>query len=1376
MHLTHLPARRRAAAALALAGLVATVGVVAQPAAARPPQPAHHQKLTAQVEHTLEETPRSDFWVRFSDKPDLSAAASVRDWGERGRAVVAALQDTAQASQADVVAELEAAGVGYESYWLTNAVLVRDGNLALAERLAAEPAVLQIRHTETFSTGDPAPGDEADTNRTDEDPNGAGTTDEATEPTASDAATEGPEWGVRSIGAPAVWSQGITGRGIVIANIDSGVEALHPTLAWSYRGTQPDGTIDNDYSFLDLTGECGGTPCDPHGHGTHTMGTIVGDDHQGNQVGVAPGARWIAANGCATCSDADLIASGEWILQPTRADGSDPDPAMRPHIVNNSWGTLIPSDNPWFSDIIRSWDAAGIFSVWSNGNNAAGGQCRTAGAPGSTPEAYSVGSYGEDGSIAWASSRGPGAGGETKPNIAAPGYLVRSSLPGGKYGILSGTSMAAPHVTGTVALLWSASPHLIGDIEGTKRLLDQTAADVEDTSCGGTAADNNVWGEGALNAAALIAATRGGTATATVSGAVSDADGEPLAARVLVDGPVDREIVAGADGRFSVDVTPGRYTVTATHHGHAGASSTVGVTDAGATADLSLAATPTETVSGRIEDATGRSLDAATVTLLADDARPAAATTSQGRFALTAPRGNYLARVTADLCVGTDTTLVHVDGPESLQSVVDNAIDTAGYMCTGGQDGYRTGNQVLIPGDDEWADEGDKKLTPLRLPFTFPFYNGTYRTAYVSSNGYISFQDGLSDPYANGMPSLNGPNAALYAYWTNLHLGDDAGVYTRRTTVEGTPAVVVEWRNVGYGNGSEPGRVSFSATLRADGTVTVAFGDLPRSPSLRGLGGIIGTENETGTAGLRQEYGLDDDGVEVLLRSGQTIEFSRPPVTYVTGTVTDRNDGKPVENAKVRVTADGEQAAPEVRTAADGSYTVAVPVGRATVGVEARGYRTESTAVRSRRPSTRADRWSPSLATGVVTVVSRGKRPPELRLTSRDGAPAHETITVRNTGSAALTLEAGAMAPAGEPAAPGGRHDGYRVGQQGPGADHGDDRTGRHASGTAAEFDRGIGLRPQLPLPDTVGVVTGGWDTALSRTSAVGYGDDEVWVTDLVNRVFQVYDREGTPLRQVDASALGNGGRDLAYDSATDRMCQVHDAYGIVCLDEDGSVAATLSHPSWRVVPWSSLAYDEEGDVFYISDTNQRAILAIAGTTHPVPGDQLGWCETDHAGLQTLAFNQTSNTLWAGYYYEHGIQAALAIDPADCSVQRSVQISGSSFDTDRSGSLWVIRLTPVPGSRDPLTSLDLTDLDDPQFDRVDGLTITAPTVIRPGRTATVHVRYDTDDERGRDRRTSDRSVQRQELDLALHSDAGRRPLVRVPMVLTTESGGGRHRH
>ena len=413
------------------------------------------------------------------------------------------------------------------------------------------------------------------------------------------------EWGIANINADDVWSQfGITGEGITVASIDSGVDYQHPALVGHYRGNNGDGTFNHNYSWFNAAGTCPTAPCDTavSGHGTHTMGTMIGDDGAANQIGVAPGANWIAASGCCP-SDAALIASGQWMLAPTNLQGQNPDVTKRPHIVNNSWGTIVPSNDPFMEDVSQAWAAAGIWGNWSNGNN--GPSCATSGSPGSRTINYSTGAYDVNNAIAGFSSRGAGQAGEIKPNIAAPGVNVRSSLPGAAYGSLNGTSMASPHVAGAVALLWSAAPSLLGNIDATRALLDDTVVDTANSQCGGNADDNNVFGEGRLDALALVQAAPTGD-TGTLQGTVTGG-GAPLdGATVAMTGAAVRTLTTDEDGTYSVNLEAGDYTLTVSQFGFVTETRDVAVVaEETSTEDFALAVADMTTLSGTVTDGSG---------------------------------------------------------------------------------------------------------------------------------------------------------------------------------------------------------------------------------------------------------------------------------------------------------------------------------------------------------------------------------------------------------------------------------------------------------------------------------------------------------------------------------------------------------------------------------------------------------------------------------------------------------------------------------------------------------------------------------------------------------------------------------------------------
>jgi VCBS repeat-containing protein len=503
-------------------------------------------KVDPAVSAAFDKNHEATFWVLLRDRADLSRAATAQNRDASGRFVVNELHRVAHRSQAGLRILLASRKVTFTPFWIANAIKVT-GDRTLMTEIAARPEVGRILAPVVYHIPKPTPG-------------------------GSDHTINAVEWGIANIQADRVWSEfGVRSEGIVVANIDTGVDFDHPALVGKYRGNLGGGAFDHNYNWFDPSSICPSpAPCDNNNHGTHTMGTMVGDDGSGNQIGVAPNARFIAAKGCETnnCSDAALLASGQWILAPTDLAGNNPRPDLRPDIVNNSWGG--DGGDPWYTDIVNAWNAAGIMPIFSNGNSGPG--CGTAGSPGDYTNSYAAGAYDINNVIADFSSRGPGGfGGETKPNIAAPGVNIRSSVNGGGYGNFNGTSMAAPHLSGTVVLMWSAAPALRGDINATRNLLDNTATDTPNNQCGGTDDDNNVFGEGRLNAyEAVLASPRGGNTPPTagndaystnedttltvpapgVLGNDTDADGNSLTA-AQVTGPAHGSLTLNADGSFT---------------------------------------------------------------------------------------------------------------------------------------------------------------------------------------------------------------------------------------------------------------------------------------------------------------------------------------------------------------------------------------------------------------------------------------------------------------------------------------------------------------------------------------------------------------------------------------------------------------------------------------------------------------------------------------------------------------------------------------------------------------------------------------------------------------------------------------------------------
>src|SRR5437764_83323 len=285
-------------------------------------------------------------------------------------------------------------------------------------------------------------------------------------------------WNIRKVRAPEAWRHGARGQGIVVGEIDTGFQWNHPALKSHYRGWSGS-TADHNYNWYDEIDPSNRAPVDPNGHGTATVGTAIGDDGGANRIGVAPGATWM---GCRSMDENGLgtpdtyIGCLEFMVAPFDLDGNNPDPSKAPVAVNNSWLCSIPlgecPDQSVLLTAVQDVKAAGIVPVVAAGND--GPACQTvgiSGPPAQYAESFTVGAITNENGLATFSSRGPASfqGTRIKPDIVAPGQDVRTSWPPDTYSVESGTSTASPHIVGVIALIYSAKPSLIGNVDATEQ-------------------------------------------------------------------------------------------------------------------------------------------------------------------------------------------------------------------------------------------------------------------------------------------------------------------------------------------------------------------------------------------------------------------------------------------------------------------------------------------------------------------------------------------------------------------------------------------------------------------------------------------------------------------------------------------------------------------------------------------------------------------------------------------------------------------------------------------------------------------------------------------------------------------------------------------
>lgn len=427
---------------------------------------------------------------------------------EKANIVYQSLVEKSSESQKQILAYLQNRKIPYQSFYITNAIRVKIDRSNF-EWLAQRPEIEWIFYNQPIQL---IP-DIMDKN-----------------PIVSRQSE--PEWGLKMIQADSVWTLGFRGEGVLVGGQDTGYAWDVSPLKQKYKGYADSLNIQHDFHWHDAIHEanpvfpdtiinpCGYNltePCDDNNHGTHTMGTMVGEDDE-NQIGVAPDAKWI---GCRNMergwgSPASYLECFEWFLAPYDLNGENADPNKAPHVINNSWYCSAEegcnlSNFYLLEDAVTNLRTSGVVVVVSAGNSGRNG-CSTINAPPAIfKNSFTIGATTQADSIADFSSRGMvtiDSSFRLKPDVSAPGAGVRSVIRNGGFANFSGTSMAGPHAAGLVALIISANPQLSGQVDEIEEIIRSTAVsktyhqDCNDQS--GNVVPNPIYGYGRINALAAV--------------------------------------------------------------------------------------------------------------------------------------------------------------------------------------------------------------------------------------------------------------------------------------------------------------------------------------------------------------------------------------------------------------------------------------------------------------------------------------------------------------------------------------------------------------------------------------------------------------------------------------------------------------------------------------------------------------------------------------------------------------------------------------------------------------------------------------------------------------------------------------------------------
>ncbi|GMU96789.1 S8 family serine peptidase [Ignavibacterium album] len=791
----------------------------------------------------------------------------------RAYEVITALQRKAQETQPNLLNYLqtkESAGevFQYQSFWVSNLVMVEAKPSVLLElttRLDVAQmdldAILELDKPEVVSEGDVE-------------------------------GHESVELGLRVIKADQLWAMGITGQGRLLMNIDTGVYPNHPALQHKWRGNH----VPSNQAWFDPGGGTT-TPNDCDGHGSHTMGTMVGRSlTTPDTVGVAIDAEWIAAKTiCSSPHTSNSIAAFQWAMNP---DGNPSTIDDMPDAISNSWydPDVTNECSGIYKTTLDAVEAVGIAVVFSAGNNGPGASTITKPKNINTNEVNifcvaaidaALYSGGNNNPIASFSSRGPSTCGGTgslliKPEVSAPGVNVRSSGTATGYNLLSGTSMASPHVAGAIALLKQFAPTLTG--QQIKFALYNTAIDL------GAAGEDNNYGTGLIDlVAAMMSLGTPDSVPPTTITDLSVTNPTSNSLRLTWTAPLDTSMggVTQYDVRWSLspitDTTSFYAASPLTYPGVPGAPGTpqelivsglnfnttyyfaIRSRDAwGNWSDVSNSPSGT-TLAAPVISVNPTSIQKILErnTTVIDSVIISNVSTSPSTLDFTVTlENNTFPSEAVDIKLVPKNPAIVEGNPDDLKGR-DKELKGMSIEGQGGPDifGYRwidsdepNGPQYVWNDIStnpsavqitSWTGTLDDGYTTVPLGMTFPFYGNNYTQGYLSTNGFLSFNALTSSYFTNGtIPNTSLPNNVIAPFWDDLdgrtqgtvHYLQEPGKFTIQYT---------NWQKY-----SGTGSLTFQLVLYSSGKIMYYYNNMNAVLT----SATVGIENSTGTDGLQIVY------------------------------------------------------------------------------------------------------------------------------------------------------------------------------------------------------------------------------------------------------------------------------------------------------------------------------------------------------------------------------------------------------------------------------------------------------------------------------------------------------------------------------------------